>query len=86
MVRWVIFLVLASLVYVGIFSKRGWLDYQRMVTMNQELAEKIDQSRKQKELLEHQIRAISADPSEQERMVRHVLGYVRPDETVIEFQ
>jgi len=57
-----------------------------MVERNTELLIKISEVQKQKELLEHQIRALQSDREEQERMESHVLGYVRPNETVIEFR
>ena len=71
---------------MGIVSKRGWLDWRRMVRQNGELQLKLAEMRKNHEDLERQIRQLKSDPSEQERVVRHVLGYVRAEETVVEFE
>lgn len=71
---------------MGIVSKRGWLDWRRMVRQNGELQVKLADIRRNHGELERQIRLLKSDPSEQERVVRHVLGYVRPDETVVEFE
>jgi len=77
--------VLLSLLGMGVFSKRGWLDWRRMVRQNEELTREIAHSMQEWDLLERQIEKLKSDPGEQERTIRRVLGYVRDNEFVIEF-
>jgi cell division protein FtsB len=77
--------LLLSLLGMGFFSKRGWLDWRRMVRQNEELTREIARSTQEWDLLERQIEKIKSDPGEQERTIRRVLGYVRESEFVIEF-
>jgi cell division protein FtsB len=77
--------ILFLLVFMGIFSKRGYFDFRRMVRQNSELREKIERIQSQKVDLERQVIALRSEPAEQERVIRKVLGYVKPTETVIEF-
>ncbi len=56
-----------------------------MIRQNAELEQKIVQIKNQKSEIEFKIKALAEDHAEQERVVRGVLGYVRPNETVIEF-
>ncbi len=73
------------LVAMGVFAKRGWMDWQRMVRQNHDLGTKIAAVRKEKADLERQLVALKSDAAEQERVIRQTLGYVKPNETVIEF-
>ena len=73
------------LVVMGTFAKRGWLDWRRMVRENVELSVKLGSVRREKSELERRSEQLQNDRAEQERVIRSVLGYVRPDETVIEF-
>lgn len=73
------------LTYLGTFTKRGYLDWRRMVEQNQNLSSKIQETVRQKNTIERQILALKSDAIEQERLVREVLGYVKPNEYVIEF-
>jgi cell division protein FtsB len=77
--------LVASLLGMGVFSKRGWLDWRRMVRQNEELTQEIARSTQEWDLLERQIEKLKSDPTEQERTIRRVLGYVRESEFVIEF-
>lgn len=77
--------MLVWLLYMGVFAKRGWIDYRRMIRRNSQLQSKQIASNVQITNGKRQLRALRTDPKEQERMVRKVLGYVRPNETVIEF-
>lgn len=77
--------LLVSLLGMGFFSKRGWLDWRRMVRQNEELTREIARSTQEWDLLERQLEKLKADPVEQERTIRRVLGYVRESEFVIEF-
>jgi len=74
-----------GLISMGTFAKRGWLDWCRIDRQNAELQDAIDAARRQIERDERQIEALQTRPSAQERVIRQVLGYVRPNETVIEF-
>ena len=56
-----------------------------MVRQNEELTREIAHSTQEMDLLERQLEKLKADPVEQERTIRRVLGYVRESEFVIEF-
>ena len=74
-----------SLLVMLLFAKRGVFDWKRMNERNQELSKQLGELRVQKHQLEKQIHDFQSDPLHQETIVRKVLGYVRPLETVIEF-
>jgi len=76
---------LVLLVLMGVFSRRGLLDLRRMTRQNQELQLRLDQATEQRQLLQRQLETFKTNPMEQERMVRQSLGYVRKNETVVEF-
>ena len=78
--------VIVGLTGMGVFAKRGWLDWQRIVHRNSELQAQIDKISLDKESLERQVEALQSNPAEQEHVIRQILGYVKPQETVIEFQ
>lgn len=80
-----IWTLILSLVVIGIFGKRGILDWRRMLARNAELGVKLEQLAQRKADLEREVAALKSDPAEQERVIRQTLGYVRKDETVIEF-
>ena len=71
---------------MGVFAKRGLLDWRRIRGQNEEIAMKIELARAQKESLLRQVQLLQTDAAQQERVVRQMLGYVRPNETVIEFE
>jgi cell division protein FtsB len=70
---------------MGVFAKRGWLDWQRMTKQNDEMAAKVELARLRKEDLERQTDILRTDRVAQERVVRQYLGYIRPDEVIVEF-
>lgn len=70
---------------MGIFTKRGFLDFRRMVRENDQLQKKLLLVQDQRRELERQITLFEKDPTEQERVVRERLGYIKPNETIIEF-
>jgi len=78
-------LIALGLIYMGIFSKRGWLDYHRISRQKALLEARIEVTEKKRQQLAEQVLALKSNSREQERMVREVLGYVRPNETIIEF-
>ncbi len=84
-VRLPLIVSLLLLVLMGIFSRRGLLDLRRMVRQNQELQMRLDQATLQRLALQRQLEVFKTNPMEQERMVRQSLGYVRKNETVVEF-
>lgn len=84
-VRFPLLLLIALLCLMGTFSRRGLLDWRRMVNQNDKLNSKIVSTRDQKLALERQIEQFQSSHEEQERVVRQVLGYVKPHEKVIEF-
>jgi cell division protein FtsB len=84
-VRATMWLLILVLVTMGIFGKRGLLDLQRMQSENIRLVKEIGEAHRNKEVLTHQIVAIQRDPQMQEQMIRKILGYIKADETVIDF-
>ncbi len=84
-VRFPLLLSIALICLMGTFSKRGLLDWRRMVDQNNKLEHKVATIRDQKIDLERQIEQFQKNPEEQERVVRQVLGYIKANETVIEF-
>jgi len=80
-----IFVLMAGLVGMGIFAKRGWLDWRRMVRQNETMAAKVELARLRRDDLERQTEALRTDRVAQERVVRQYLGYIRQDETIVEF-
>lgn len=70
---------------MGIFAKRGLLDLIRMRTQNKAVSERISLLKLQGSLMEEQMESFQKNPEEQERVVRQILGYIKPNETVIEF-
>ena len=84
-VRIPLLVLLGALALMGVFSKRGWLDRNRIERRNVEMEGRIEELKGQKADLERRLAALKSDPAEQERIIRRILGYVRPNETVIEF-
>lgn len=84
-VRLPLLLAIALIVLMGTFSKRGLLDWQRMVEQNKKLEQQIIAVGQQKRTLESQITQFQKSSEEQERVVRQVLGYIKPNEKIIEF-
>jgi cell division protein FtsB len=81
-VNWIL---IAILLVMGVFGKRGWLDLKRMNGENQRIHSELSKIQEQKEVLVSEMRALQQDRQAQEHTIRKVLGYIRPDETVIEF-
>ena len=77
--------LIAILLVMGMFGKRGWLDLKRMNSENQRIQNELSKVQEQKEVLVSEIRALQQDRQAQEHTIRKVLGYIKPDETVIEF-
>lgn len=78
--------LIVALIGMGVFAKRGWIDWQRILQRNSELQAQIEKVSFDKQNLERQVEALQSNPAEQEHVIRQVLGYVKPQETVIEFQ
>lgn len=79
------FALMLCLLGMGIFAKRGWLDWRRMVHQNEAMSAKVDLARLRRDDLERQTDALRTDRVAQERVVRQYLGYIRQDETIVEF-
>ncbi len=75
---------IAALLVMGVFAKRGWLDWRRMVEHNQEVTKQIEGACNQRDDLQRQIRALESSPFAQEQAVRQHLGYLRRNEIVVE--
>lgn len=84
--RLLLYLGSFALVVIGIGSERGLLDLRRMLRQNQGLNEKLAALELQKAGLQDQIHRFESDKEEREKVVRQVLGYIRSNETVIEFE
>lgn len=86
--RWLRFpllTILLILIGAGLFSKRGYRDFRAIVEKNGELRTRIQELENQKRDLERRNYLIQNSSEDQERVVRRVLGYVRPQELVVEF-
>lgn len=78
-------LFFVTFVFMGFFSRRGWLDYLRVEKQNKEIEEKIARYTLEKAYLEKKIRALKQDPRVQEKVIRQGLGFVREGDILIEF-
>ena len=85
-IRILFFVIYGLVLSMGISAKRGWLDWQRISHQNEEMEDKIVKATRQRMELIAEIDSLLHNRDEQERMVRQVLGYIRPNEAVIEFQ
>ena len=77
--------VIVLVCFMGLFARRGLFDWRRIDHQNTSLSGKISMAREQRNHLQWRIEQVQKNPEEQERVVRQILGYIRPDETVIEF-
>ncbi len=84
-VRYPLLFCCISLVLMGIFAKRGFMDWRRMVHENQSLALKITALEKQKTKLMRENDLLEKNAEYQENVIRQTLGYIRTNETAIEF-
>lgn len=75
----------AALVLAGIFSKRGYLDWSQMRAKNAELEAVIGELSRQRAALDNRMERFESDPRERERLVRQTLGYLKSNETAVEF-
>ena len=84
-VRAPLILSIIALGLMGVFAKRGLVDWLRMVKQNELMNVKIAQIQVQRGQINWQVEQLQKNPEEQERVVRQFLGYIRPNETVIEY-
>ena len=77
--------LIVMLLYVGVFGKRGLRDYRWLIKTNEEILSRIKEASQKKENLVRQIHALKTNRDEQERLIRQMLGYVKPEEIIIEF-
>ena len=85
LVRLPLLSLLVAIALMGVISKRGWSDWRRMARQNGELRARVETVRAEKADLETRVAQLKSDPAEQERVVRETLGYLKADETLIEF-
>lgn len=83
-IRLPLLLLAASLVLVGTFSKRGWLDWMRIAEQNGALTRQLDMVRAKKSDLARRIAPLRHDRQAMQSAVRQHLGYLREDEIIIE--
>lgn len=77
--------LLLMLLVMGLFGKRGWLDLKRMESENKRLERLISETQTEMTRLEAQVIGLRQNRKIQEHTIRQVLGYIKPDEIVIEF-
>jgi cell division protein FtsB len=77
--------LLFMLLVMGLFGKRGWLDLKRMESENKKLERLISETQTEMTRLEAQVIGLRQNRQIQEHTIRQVLGYIKPDEIVIEF-
>ena len=77
--------LLFMLLVMGLFGKRGWLDLKRMESENKRLERLISETQTEMGRLEAQVVGLRQNRQIQEHTIRQVLGYIKPDEIVIEF-
>ncbi len=85
-VRTPLLILLVLITCMGVFSRRGLMDWRRIQDQNAILQRKTEALNTQKQEWVQEVHALEQDPTEQERVVRSVLGYVKNNETVIEFE
>lgn len=85
MLRFVIVVATITLLAMGVFARRGWVDWQRMVRQDEQLLQKLESTRVEKAHWETRLKGLKSNKRAQERVVRQILGFVKKDEVVIEF-
>ena len=83
--RWPLLVITGLILLNGLFAKRGLLDWRRMNSENEKIELQIASATRAKQKLAKENELLLKNPSEQERVIRSVLGYIKPNETVIEF-
>jgi len=83
-----LFLVLLIILIgtMSVFSRRGILDLKRMWDRNAQLETKISDLKSVNFSLKRRIDAFQTNSHEQERMVREVLGFLRPGEVLVDLE
>lgn len=84
-VRYPLLFCLISLILMGILAKRGFVDWRRMVHENESLKAKLVVLKKQHTKLERENDLLEKNTEYQENVIRQTLGYIRANETSIEF-
>ena len=74
-----------ALIAMGIFARRGWMDWQRMVRQDDQMLQRLDRTKLEKVHWETRLQGLKSNRRAQERAVRQYLGFVKKDEIVIEF-
>lgn len=85
LIRYSLVAATIALLAMGVFARRGWLDWQRMVRQNEQMLGKLEQTRLEKVHWESRLQGLKSNRRAQERTVRQYLGFVKKDEIVIEF-
>ncbi len=75
-----------SLILMGILAKRGIVDWRRMVHENENLHLKLGQLEKQKTKLLRENELLEKNAEYQENVIRQTLGYIKANETSIEYE
>jgi cell division protein FtsB len=85
LLRYTLVASIVALLAVGVFSKRGWIDWQRMVRQDEQLQQRFEKTKLEKAHWETRLQGLKSNRRAQERTVRQYLGFVKKDEIVIEF-
>ncbi len=78
--------VAAGLAFVSLVDARGFRRYFRMQRQLAEASERNRHLAKQNESLKREIEGLRSDPETWERAAREELGFIRPDEIVINLE
>jgi cell division protein FtsB len=78
--------VAAGLALVSLVDARGFRRYFQMQRQVAEVSERNRQLAKQNEALKREIEGLRSDPETWERATREELGFIRPDEIVINLE
>ena len=78
--------VAAGLALVSLVDAHGFRRYFRMQRQLEEAVERNRRLAKQNEALKREIEGLRSDPEMWERAVREELGFIKPDEIVINLE
>jgi cell division protein FtsB len=70
---------------MGIYGKRGVRDYYKVKYQYDEVKILHTNLKKEKETLENKLENFRKNTKTQERVIREILGYIKSNETIIEF-
>jgi cell division protein FtsB len=82
----VLFLFLVWITWIsGIFGNNGLLQAYRLSKVRYELLQRVEALELENQALQVKLEKLKNDSVTQEKTIRQVLGYVRPNELIFEF-